>query len=154
MLEIVLKRVLCVPTFKFNLMSVSEVTKDLNCCVTFSPKCCVFQDFSSGKVRAISEEENELYTLCSHLNKRDAGTQHCLVATHINDAVLWHQRLCHVPMSVLRKIHAFNNLGNKFILNNYEVCPLARQTRLLLPHNSSKSDCAFQLLTYGCVGFL
>lgn len=44
----VLINLLCVPAFKFNLMS---VPKDLNCCATFFLNCCVLQDLSSGRVR-------------------------------------------------------------------------------------------------------
>lgn len=49
-------------------------------------------------------------------------------------------------MSVLRKIPIFHSLGNKFILNNCEVCPLARQTKQPFPHSTSISTCIFQLL--------
>lgn len=59
----ILKRVLCIPTFKFNLMSVSKVTKELNCYVTFFPQYYVFQDLSSGRVRAIAKEDDGFYTL-------------------------------------------------------------------------------------------
>lgn len=38
----VLREVLCAPTFKFNLMSVSQVAKDLNYSVTFFPQNVVF----------------------------------------------------------------------------------------------------------------
>ena len=36
-----LRDVLCVPTFKVNLMSVSRLTRDLNCSMTFFPHWCV-----------------------------------------------------------------------------------------------------------------
>jgi len=36
-----LKNVLCVPTFKVYLLSVSKITRDLNCSVTFYPSWCV-----------------------------------------------------------------------------------------------------------------
>lgn len=146
----VLRKVLCVPTFKFNLMSVSKVTQDLNCCVTFFPCYCVFQDLLSGKVRGIGKEEDGLYTLCSQIaDKADTRPpQNCLAAIQGNDtnADTWHQRLCHVPINVIKKIPSFHRLGSTFVLHKCEVCPLARQTRLPFPHSISKSSCIFQLV--------
>ncbi|OIS98959.1 hypothetical protein A4A49_61011, partial [Nicotiana attenuata] len=63
----VLKDVLCVPTFKFNLMSASKVTEDLKCSVTFFPKCCIFQDLLSGRVKEIGRREEDLYILSTTL---------------------------------------------------------------------------------------
>ncbi|OIT36672.1 hypothetical protein A4A49_51924, partial [Nicotiana attenuata] len=60
-----IKNVLCVPTFKFNLLSVSKVTKDLNCFASFFPTFCVFQDLWSGRVKEIGREEDGLYTMIS-----------------------------------------------------------------------------------------
>lgn len=37
-----LSSVLYVPSFSFSLLSVSALTKSLNCCVTFYPSYCVF----------------------------------------------------------------------------------------------------------------
>ena len=55
--------VLYVPEFKYNLLSVAKVTKELNCFVSFYPGFCVFQDLSSGKLKGIGKEENGLYFL-------------------------------------------------------------------------------------------
>jgi len=143
-----LRKVLCVPAFKFNLMSVSQVTKDLNCCVTFFPHYCVFQDLSSGKVRVTGEARDGLYILSTQVEDETYIPQRCLTVTQgVEDkAIVWHQRLCHVPMSVLRKIPNFHKFGSKFALHNCEVCPLARQTRLPFPHSTSRSTSSFQLL--------
>ncbi|KAL3378399.1 hypothetical protein AABB24_004359 [Solanum stoloniferum] len=56
--------------FKFNLMSVSQMTKDLDCCVTFYPHCCVIQDLSSGMVRKIGKKEKGLYTMYSQVGNK------------------------------------------------------------------------------------
>ena len=44
-----LNSVLYVPNLLCNLFSVSKLTKDLNCSVTFLPFCCKFQDLSSKR---------------------------------------------------------------------------------------------------------
>ena len=140
-----LRQVLCIPDFKFNLMSVSKVTKDLNCCVTFFPHYCVFQDLSSGKVRVTGKERDGLYMVDTQVADMP---QRCLTAVQDTEdnATVWHQRLCHVPMSVIRKIPIFNKFGSKFALHNCEICPLARQTRLPFPNSTSRSTSIFQLV--------
>ncbi|OIT04807.1 hypothetical protein A4A49_65077, partial [Nicotiana attenuata] len=54
--ELILKDVLHVPDFKFNLMSVSKLTKELSCCVAFFPHFCMFQCLYSGKVLGIGDK--------------------------------------------------------------------------------------------------
>lgn len=44
-----LKNVLHVPDFKFNMLSASKLTKDLNYFVSFYPDPCVVQDIQMGK---------------------------------------------------------------------------------------------------------
>ena len=130
-------------------MSVSQVTKDLNCYVTFFQKYCVFQDLGSGKVRVIGEEEDGLYTFYyqhGQYGHKISQSHQCMTTiqgTEVN-ANIWHQRLGH--LSVIRKISAFHKFGNKFTLHKCDVCPLARQTRLPFPHSTSSSTCIFQLL--------
>lgn len=57
----VIKNVLCVPDFKFNLLSVSQLTRELSCFVSFYPEFCIFQDLYSGRVKGIGREEGSLY---------------------------------------------------------------------------------------------
>ncbi|KAH0692735.1 hypothetical protein KY285_019832 [Solanum tuberosum] len=52
----IISNVLYLPDFQYNLMSVSKLTKELGCSVTFFPNCCVFQELYSGKVKQIGEE--------------------------------------------------------------------------------------------------
>ncbi|KAG5589905.1 hypothetical protein H5410_040419 [Solanum commersonii] len=52
-----------IPAFHYNLLSVSKLTKELNCCVLFYPNFCVFQDLSSGTMRETDRLENDLYVV-------------------------------------------------------------------------------------------
>lgn len=58
-----LKNVLHVPDFKFNLMSVSKLTRDLSCAAIFLPELCMFQDLYNGRVKGIDKEDEGLYVL-------------------------------------------------------------------------------------------
>ncbi|OIT29853.1 hypothetical protein A4A49_57974, partial [Nicotiana attenuata] len=47
------KNVLHVPNYKFNLLSVSKISKELRCSVNFYPDFCLFQELYIGKVLGI-----------------------------------------------------------------------------------------------------
>lgn len=58
-----IKNVLYIPRFRYNLLSVSKLTKDLGLFLAFFPTCCIFQDICSGKVKGIGIVEHGLYVL-------------------------------------------------------------------------------------------
>lgn len=56
-----LKTFLYVPNLKCNLLSVSKLTQDMDCIITFLPSHCIFQDRSSGKMIGSAKENDGLY---------------------------------------------------------------------------------------------
>ncbi|KAK8264451.1 hypothetical protein V6Z12_D12G109100 [Gossypium hirsutum] len=58
-----LAKVLYVPNFHYNLLSVSKLTNDLNCVVSFYPQFCLIQNLFSGKMRGIGRARGGLYIL-------------------------------------------------------------------------------------------
>ncbi|XP_028106008.1 uncharacterized protein LOC114305088 [Camellia sinensis] len=71
-----LSSVLHVPKFSVNLLSLSRLTQDLNCCVTFFPDHCLFQDLVTGRTIGSGSAENGLYFL-------DLTGQTCLFFHHV-----------------------------------------------------------------------
>ncbi|RVW39021.1 hypothetical protein CK203_089160 [Vitis vinifera] len=59
--EIDLKSVLHVPKLTCNLLSISKLSRDSNCCVIFYESHCIFQDQSSGKTIGSARMINGLY---------------------------------------------------------------------------------------------
>ncbi|WMV34576.1 hypothetical protein MTR67_027961 [Solanum verrucosum] len=55
------QNVLFVPYFRFNLLSVSKLTKELSCFVSFYPDFCEFQDHHSDRVKGIGKENGGFY---------------------------------------------------------------------------------------------
>lgn len=140
-----IKNVLCVPTFKFNLLSMSKLTKELQCCAVFFLDFCLFQDLSSGKVREIGKEQDGLYVMHSKRGKGNTTQHKSLAIQKEVDATLWHRRMGHAPMSVLRRITAFQN-KSCFIIDKCDICPLSRQTRVPFLVSVTKSSQLFGLL--------
>lgn len=64
-----LTNVFHVPGFKYNLLSVSKITKELRCSIFFFPDFCIFQKLYNGRVREIGKKENGLYILLNESNK-------------------------------------------------------------------------------------
>lgn len=95
-----LENVLHVLDFKFNLMSVSKLTRDLKCAATFQPTLCVFRDLYNGRVKAIGKENEGLYIL------KGRGFRLLAANTDVRNssgetAYLWHERLGHASIPVI-----------------------------------------------------
>ena len=55
--------VLCVPSFTFNLLSVSQLTKTLFCCLVFLGSFCFIQDLANWNMIGLGKATNGLYLL-------------------------------------------------------------------------------------------
>ncbi|XP_070049483.1 uncharacterized protein [Nicotiana tomentosiformis] len=95
-----IKNVLDVSDFKFNLLSVSKLTRDLCCYAYFFPDFCVFQGLYSGKMVGIGKEDSGLYIL-SRGDVVAAGSFHRDGVT----TTLWHQRLVHASTNAMKHRH-------------------------------------------------
>ena len=76
----VISNVLCIPTFRFNLLSVNKMTMELNCCVSFFPTHCIFQDLSSGKIKGIGKLEEGLYVMHWNWNEIPQGNNSLIMS--------------------------------------------------------------------------
>lgn len=129
------------PGFKFNLLSVSKITKELCCSVTFYPEFCTFQDLYSGKVIGIGREHEGLYWL-----QEDNAVKAGNAVKEQADSKLWHNRLGYPSIEVFNKIEDLNVNMSRTQQQLCIVCPMAKQSRLKFPiSNSSVSSC-FNLL--------
>ena len=91
-----LTSVLYTPECPFNLISISKLTRTLNCSITFSDKFVTLQDRSTGKTIGIGRESQGLYHLTSH-----SSPAVCLSTTA---PLLIHSRLGHPSLSKFQKM--------------------------------------------------
>ena len=63
--NIKLKRVLYVPEFKFNLLSVTRLLTDQRLCIHIYPAECIFQDLFTNQIVVVAHEHGGLYKLQS-----------------------------------------------------------------------------------------
>ena len=117
-----LTSVLYVPNFPFNLISISKLTRDLHCVLTFSHNSVTLQDRRSGKTIRIGHESQGLFHLSSPL---------CSTACTCTEApLLLHNRLGHPSLSKFRKlVPHFSSLSSL----ECESCQLGKHTRVWFP---------------------
>ena len=139
--SLILKDVFHIPSFKFNLLSISQLTKSSNCDVLFSSSQCIFQDRATKMTIGQVSARNGLFYL-------DAGFifNSAFSFKHCNKFYLWHSRLGHPSSS---RFHFLVKTFPSIIPNkNFvcDVCPHAKQSCFSFPQSSSCSSHCFELL--------
>lgn len=143
-----LENVLVVPAFKFDLLSVSQITRQLKCSVNFFPEFVIFQDLSDGRVKGIGKELNGLYYLPSQpAYANGKGSARMLMAQDdaMTNKLLWHNRLGHPSTKVLRQL-SLSSGDMDTVCSACPICPLAKQTRIPFCLSLSRCNSAFDLI--------
>jgi hypothetical protein len=159
--SLILHDVLCVPSFDFNLISVSKLTSTMHCCIFFLSNLCFLQDLLHWKMIGLGKQRNGLYILeqCTDLGSipiaKAASTafhntlySFATVKKLDNDFHTWHYRLGHPSLSrmsflssvVLHVTHSDHDVSLS------TVCPLAKQKRLPFPNKNHVVSSPFDLL--------
>ncbi|KAG6500538.1 hypothetical protein ZIOFF_040386 [Zingiber officinale] len=89
-----LSSALHVPSVSINLLSVSSITKQLHCSVTFFPDHCVFQDLETKQTIGTGREVGGLYYYQLETTFALKSAAKCLGTKH-QEILLWHSRLGH-----------------------------------------------------------
>ncbi|XP_055814269.1 uncharacterized protein LOC129883678 [Solanum dulcamara] len=139
--NLTVKNVLHVPDFKFNLLSVAKLTKDLSCGVSFFLNFCVLQGLYSGKVIGIDREDKGLYVLKDEIKAVVGGA-----IKDINNTDLWHMRLGHPSLKAMQCISALKELVHTSTHHDCQTCPIAKQGRIAFPDSHSRSTSSFQFI--------
>ncbi|CAN1816608.1 Retrovirus-related Pol polyprotein from transposon RE2 [Linum perenne] len=136
---LVLDHVLVIPSFKFNLLSVSRLTEQGAYTVSFSSFLCKFQDTRTSRMIGTAELCRGLYWLRSAVHSLPDKSVFSCSSSFFD---LWHFRLGHGSLDRLCKA-----LGSKSS-NDFHcrVCPLAKQQRLQFPCSSSQAVDTFDLI--------
>ena len=145
--EIKLYYVLFVPNLSYNLLSISKLTRDLNCITKFSSKSCEFQALNSGRTIGSAEMSLGLYLLRVEVPGRQTQRISCAVSSQNKDSaiMLWHYRLGHPNFLYFKKL--FPSLINKNSNQlQCEVCQLSKHVRSSYSVQPYKSSHPFYLI--------
>ena len=111
-----------VPDFPFNLISISKLTCDLHCVLTFSHNSVTLQDRSTGKTIGIGHKSQGLF----HLSLPLCST----ACTSTEPPLLLHSHFDHPSLSKFRKlVPHFSSLSSL----ECESCQLGKHTRVSFP---------------------
>ena len=147
-----LTNVLCVPSFSFNLLLLSQLAKTILYCLIFFGNMCFIQDLAHWSTIGLGREFKGLYLLEDSLSTSSS----CFSADgFVNSLVvqpnIWHFRLGYLSNAKMAWIRENNGpLFNKVIL--CEICPLAKQKRLPFTPSSHVSIECFDLVHYDLWG--
>jgi len=97
--ELKLENCLYVPVLSSKLLSISEVTKELNCVVLMFPTFCLFQDILTKEIIGHGAESGGLYYVDEVAKKRHAMLAHEKVTRQL---WLWHRCLGHHSFGYLK----------------------------------------------------
>ncbi|XP_019196007.1 PREDICTED: uncharacterized protein LOC109189835 [Ipomoea nil] len=138
--ELCLKDALHIPSFKFNIISVSKLLQDTCNKLIFLSNQCLIQDML-GTRTGIAKQRNGLYLLLEPPRRQDV--MHSF-AVHCNNSEVWHQRLGHFPIN---KMHLLSDI--KFSAAKTlacDVCHLAKHKRSPFPLSTTSSKNCFDLI--------
>jgi hypothetical protein len=136
--SLLLTDVLCIPSFSFNLISISKLTNSPSCCVFFLSHLCFIQDLVAWKRIGLGRKKNGLYFLQVSDNAETFSSLLPSIAAHtavINKSVfyVWHHRLGHPSPSRLSLLkNVINDLVIPSANEHCKVCHISKQKRYLL----------------------
>lgn len=154
----VLHRVLHVPEFNFNILSISQFTKDHQCSISFYLHFCLFRDLLTGRIMGIGKQNHGLYYLhrissavvpssSTKASSRPVfSSLHTCNLSHCKDldVDIWHKRFGHLSLSPLQFLPF---IRQKSLTHHCTICPISKQTRTVFPTTyRSSSPHAFHLL--------
>ena len=160
---LLLENVLCIPTFSFNLMSISKLTQSSSSCCIFLSQFCLIQDLQLWKMIGFGKKQGGLYTLQSQFAASLLASVFDVLATlsrfssfyfnsctsNVDKTSLWHCRLGYPSPQRLVLLQSLVqnvitcNINKAF---NCFVCSLAKQKRLPFPASISSSSSYFDLI--------
>jgi hypothetical protein len=147
--SISLSTVLHVPHLSGKLLSISQITKELKCSVTFFDTHCVFQDLLTGTMIGLGRERDGLYYLDLNWHaKEDTGQVHQVVGSSTSEAQiwLWHRRLGHPSFRYLLKLFPSLFLKNNVSSFHCDSCLLAKHHRTSFHPSFNKSSVPFSII--------
>ena len=109
--QLILKKVLFVPKFRFDLVSVHELCRDNNIQVSFTNEHCMVQDLLMTRILPLGSLTGSLYTLghnnevsTNMVSNKTISTNIATPKSSLEEAKLWHIRMGHMPFFNMKYI--------------------------------------------------
>ena len=119
--DITLTNVFHIPSFAYNLLSVSQLTKQMSITTVFTSLSCYFQGLNKRIAHGNLCEGLYIIYPDTHIS----STPTILTSTRSNNTSLWHSRLGHPSIPVLKQIKSISISCNSDF-SHCNICPLAK----------------------------
>jgi hypothetical protein len=131
-----------IPDFPFNLLSVSSITKSLNCRGWFDPSHCAFQDLGIGRILGTGIAHNGLY----YLHEGSDEVAFTSKMSPCQELLLLQRRFGHPPFTSMS--HSYPSLFNACPRESL-ICDareFAKHTRVPYPSLGLRSNKPFDVI--------
>ncbi|KAH6816921.1 hypothetical protein C2S51_000524 [Perilla frutescens var. frutescens] len=143
--NIILKHVLFAPSFTHNLISVGQMTKDLEGKVIFLPTHCIIQNHQNEQALGIGKLRGKLYVF-KHEKTDNVYSTTASLQLGLKE---WHEILGHPSVGSMKHMlhlkRKFPDTGFEE-LRDCEICYRAKQQRLPFPVLNQRSEDPFSLI--------
>ncbi|XP_043808374.1 uncharacterized protein LOC122722242 [Manihot esculenta] len=141
--------VLYMPTFKYNLLSVSQITQTNKISVQFYHNQYILQDLVTKHLLAVGRMHQGLYRLnkgsFSHQGSRIKTIGTALTSQQLQgNYEVWHRRLGHASKNKLLHLNVIK--ANDCDFHVCTICPIAKQQRLSFNKSKITSTTQFELI--------
>ena len=135
--SIPLTSVLSLPNFSFNLMSISKLTRELNCYISFFLDFCLFRDLMTKHIISRGRESGSLYIL-------DLSVLRPIACSGVTTPFETHCGLGHLLLPLLKKLcPQFSSL----LSLDCESCQFSKHHRLSYsPRVNKRASAPFELV--------
>jgi len=157
--DLILHGVFYVPSFRYNLLSVSRLSSQNRSYVIFTPKYCIMQALLVKKPQVLAQLIGGLYllqlnqiaspavtasSLCSHNVLTSSSSTVYSAKGSVHDIVTWHARLGHLSLSKLLSLNLTSKDVSRDVIKQCLICSKARHHRLPFPHSQIHSTHVFE----------
>ncbi|CAL8115435.1 unnamed protein product [Prunus armeniaca] len=140
-----LHRCLLVPSLSHHLLSIPQITEQLDCVVLMYPSFYLLQDIQTKEIIGRGTKREGLYYVDDVVPGR-AHVVRVLRGSNLQEVWLLHRRLGHASFSYLRRLlpSLFNGINELDL--HCEVCILAKSHRASFPPSMNKRPFPFDLV--------
>lgn len=133
--DLILYDALFVPSFQYNLISATKLTKTMSCELVFNSSCCIIQDTMNRKRIGSANVHNGLYLL----NLCDIDCTNFAFTVKCNKEELWHYRLGYLSsrrLSVLKMKYLDIDVPTDLVC---DICHESKQKKPSFPISTSST---------------
>ncbi|KAL9233094.1 hypothetical protein vseg_008132 [Gypsophila vaccaria] len=138
--SLTLENVLFIPNFTCNLLSVSQLLLSQNLSIHFTNSECAIQDPILKTRIGVGELIDGLYQLQMDVSSR------VNVVKGGASFDLWHKRLGHPSLQVMKFFPQFRGSQNNFATKHCDICLRSKQTRSIFSLSNNKAAMLFDLI--------